>query len=722
MRAGPVLLALLAVVAAGAAGTLALRGLRFDHNTRSLLRRDAAADRTEATLASDFGAEDILLLAWRSDGLDPAELARIRRIREELSAIDGLEEVYGLGGPEIAVRLEGEFVFHPVRPRDVETPERRAKLAGALRHAPYYGILYNADLDALGVASSFVPAPWPKRRATLEKVREVARRHEAPGRRIHVAGVTALTADAGAYAVQDLRRIGLLALAVSVAVLLVLCRSVRETLVAVAATGLPPLLALGFASAFDIPVTALGAALFPVLAVVGITSSVHLLNAYGEERAAGAASDAAARAAARRLAAPIVLSLSTTGVAFASLRATGVPAFHAGGEVVAVGMFLAIPVVLLGIPAALAFLHLPPPKKRKDAPRLDAAAGVIGRRAPWIAAAATVLAVGGLALLPRADVRVHVLQAFQPESRIARTYRFLEDNLTATVPVDVLLDARKEATEAEIVADLERFDRRAESDAWVHSALSLATLVRYGQRISPIPVDEPAALLVLRSPQFAHVTKRFEDREARRYRIKLRVHEGSPPEVLERLEEAADGLETGTGRLTGLYVRAVGTTRHLVRDLLRGSALMTLLVLATIVVALRSVRLGFAAVVPNVLPVAVVFGGAVLLGWPLDVSSVAVGAVAIGLAVDDTLHVVFRLAAEHRAGCSLEEAWRATRRSVGRALVLSTVVLVAGLSCLAFSAFVPTARFGIFAAAASAVALPADLVVLPAFVRLFRSL
>jgi hypothetical protein len=199
------------------------------------------------------------------------------------------------------------------------------------------------------------------------------------------------------------------------------------------------------------------------------------------------------------------------------------------------------------------------------------------------------------------------------------------------------------------------------------------------------------------------------------------VREGTPPEVLDRLQAATDEFESGDATLTGLYVRAVGTTRRLVRDLARGTLLMGLVVMATVGVALRSWRLGLAALAPNLLPPAVVFGGTALAGVALDVSAVAVGAVAVGLAVDDTLHVVFRLVAERRRGLSPGEAFVATQRSVGRALVLSTVVLAVGLSCLAASSFVPTARFGLFTALACAVALPADLLLLPACVRALRA-
>ncbi|MHC4731846.1 MAG: RND transporter family protein, partial [Planctomycetota bacterium] len=396
---------------------------------------------------------------------------------------------------------------------------------------------------------------------------------------------------------------------------------------------------------------------------------------------------------------------------------------RSGGLIVALGMLLAIPVVLLGLPAAIALIRPPARLARAGALArpLAAAAAWALRRRTWVLGAGISLCFAGGALATRARLQVDVLQAFQPGSAIARTYRFLEDRLTAVIPTDAVLDARAGVDEVDVLRELERFSDRALTDPYVTNAMSLATLVRFGKSVSLVPVDDRAALLVLRMPIFAPITRRFEDRAIHRYRVRLRLKEGAPPEVLDRLEGHAAAFTTGEANLTGLYVRAVGTTRHVIRDLGYGALLMAGVVMAAIAVFLRSWRLALAAVVPNLLPPAVVFGFAAVIGQPLDVAAVAVGAVAVGLAVDDTLHVLFRLAEERRRGLALGDAIAAAHGSVGRALVLSTIVLTAGLGCLALSAFKPTAHFGLFTAAACAVALPADLIVLPAFVRAFRA-
>lgn len=712
--------AFLVLLAAGAVlSAVALNDLAFDHDTRSLLRADPTADAREEQLGEVFGAEDILLLAWETDDITaPDEFARVLAVTKGLQAIEGLDEVYSIANQPVL--LSGAPLPTLLDAENFTTPKARAQVRQALRLAKVYsGTFYSRDLDVLAVASSLKPGTRAEREATLVRVRRVAARFEGT-EQIHVSGVTPFAVEAAEYAISDLKRLGLLAFLVAVVVLLLLCRSVRETLIAAIATSLPPLYALGLAAALDLPLTALGAALFPVMAVVGITSSVHLLNACGEEGPGGAGR------AARRLAPPIMLSLLTTAVAFFSLRATGVPAFHDAGVVVAMGLLAAIPVILLGIPAALqlaAARH-----RRRRTRRIDRFLLGMGRfvrkRAGAIAWSGLALALACAWLVPRSRLQVQVLQAFQSDSNIAKTYGFLEQRLTATVPLDLVLDARKAdkakgvkaATDAEILRDLRAFDAAASAIGGV-DALGLNDLVEYGRNV----VDNDAFALGVLRGAMATITSRFEDFEGRRYRVKLRIHEGTGPEVLDQLEELAKlHFQCGKATLTGLFLRAVGTTRHLIVDLARGTLLMTLLVVLIVAAALRSLRLGLAALLPNLLPPLVVFGVAAAAGMPLDVSAVAVGAVAIGLAIDDTLHILFRVSREIRRGRSVESALLRTQRSVGRALVLSTVVLAAGLSCLIFSRFLPTARFGLFAAASSVVALFADLLLLPALLRVLR--
>ncbi|MEE8106264.1 MAG: MMPL family transporter [Planctomycetota bacterium] len=727
IRAGP-LAFLAAAFLAAAAALFALPSLKFSHDAGSLLRGDAQANERQVELRRAFGSDDIVLIAWSASVLDPAEFARLLEVTRAVESVRGLEDVYSLAGDNVPLPLDS---LRGMSERDLATPESRAALAKALRASKIYeGTLYNSALDTLAIATTVAPAPEADRAAVIDELRAVLDGFEEPESPIHLAGVTALAQDASRYAFADLKRVGVIASIVALALLFLLCGSWRETLAVAVATALPGLYALGLAAVLGLPITAFGAALFPIVAVVGLTASVHLLNAFGELRRRGATVEEAAARARARIAAPTMLSLSSSALAFLLIGATGVPAIRDGGILVAMGLMGAFPIVLFGIPELLVLLK--PPARRAPALRADRfilRLDRFGRRRRR-----ELLVLGSLGLLvamaafPGARADATVFHAFHPDSRVARTYRFLDERLTAVMPADLVIRKTAGASTADVLRDLETVERELGTIEGIDSVMSFASLVRFGAAILGMDdrsVTEPsvltAVLPIIRGP-YASITHRFEDARKEIYRVKIRMRSDAPSASLDAIRSVAADLKSGDAYVTGLFPLAVDTAHRVASDLSRGVVLMLSVVVLIVGLSLRSWRLAAASVLPNLLPVTLVLGGAAMFGGSLGIAAVAAASVAIGLAVDDTLHLLFAVKRERRLGRDPERAVARSLRSVGRALVWSTIVLVAGLACLGGSLFVPTARFGIFTAAAAFVALLGDLLLLPAMLRTIKGL
>jgi predicted RND superfamily exporter protein len=131
----------------------------------------------------------------------------------------------------------------------------------------------------------------------------------------------------------------------------------------------------------------------------------------------------------------------------------------------------------------------------------------------------------------------------------------------------------------------------------------------------------------------------------------------------------------------------------------------------------RSLRLALLGLVPNVLPIVLVLG---LMGWlgiPLDMMTIMIASVAMGQAVDATIHYTFRWQAERRGGATADDAILLSHGSVGRAIFVTAFTVVGGFWVLVFSNFKPTIYFGIFTSVAMASAIAASLVLLPVLLR-----
>ena len=174
------------------------------------------------------------------------------------------------------------------------------------------------------------------------------------------------------------------------------------------------------------------------------------------------------------------------------------------------------------------------------------------------------------------------------------------------------------------------------------------------------------------------------------------------------------------GREFGLDVAAVGKSEiyqamnpYVVESFLRSISLAMFLVTLLLIIVFRSVRLGLLALIPNCLPL--IFGGAFffLFQKPLDIGTVLVMSVCLGIAVDDTIHILTNYSRLLRDGASPKEALVEVVSHTSPALIATTIILVSGFGTLAFADFVPNMYFGIMTALILSSALITDLLFLP---------
>ena len=133
-----------------------------------------------------------------------------------------------------------------------------------------------------------------------------------------------------------------------------------------------------------------------------------------------------------------------------------------------------------------------------------------------------------------------------------------------------------------------------------------------------------------------------------------------------------------------------------------------------------SVGLGAVAMVPNLIPVLLFFGALGSGVAPLSLPVSLIGSMALGIAIDDTVHYLVRYGRERRAGADPEEASRLTARRVGRPIVITSVMLSGGFLLVTISPFATVAQFGALAAATMGVCLATDLMLLPALLVRWR--
>ncbi|MBZ0254048.1 MAG: MMPL family transporter, partial [Candidatus Methylomirabilis sp.] len=172
--------------------------------------------------------------------------------------------------------------------------------------------------------------------------------------------------------------------------------------------------------------------------------------------------------------------------------------------------------------------------------------------------------------------------------------------------------------------------------------------------------------------------------------------------------------------VTGDSLVASGAMTRLVNDMISSFLSAFVIIFFILAIEFRSIPLGALSMLPNILPTLLVMGLLGFLHEPIRASTAVIFAIAIGIAVDDTIHYFVRFAKEMHVDHDHEAAARRAMVSSGRAILFTTLLLTLGMGVLSFSDFVATRNFGILTGVTLVTALVADLVVAPALLVVFR--
>ncbi|MFH5803008.1 RND family transporter [Alienimonas sp. DA493] len=466
------------------------------------------------------------------------------------------------------------------------------------------------------------------------------------------------------------------------------------------------------------------------------------------------------------------LTLGTTAIGFGSLLTANSDAVRALAVQAATGL------VCLGFSTLAAFGALArrcrPPRPAGDRLAWNPAVPVGGwaARHPAVAlglGAAAVVASGlgalGSAGLPLPggvgwrglSVDSRMLETYDEAHPAARVVRRVERDLGGVIAVEVLLFAAEEEAKAEngngpgellapaVYADVLSFAAEARTLPGVLSVRgypdlyqrTLAGVARDATVLAEAPAGPDAAE---RLRQAGALLERaapgslapFLNADASAGRVVVRVADVGTAATLRLSERLGtllnerfppdDPVRNPHGiswRLTGDgYVNAVGMNRF-IRDFLWGLTGATGVIFAVIGLLFRSVRAGLIAMIPNLTPLILTLGYMRLRGLDLNAGNAIVFAVGLGVAVDDTIHFLARFREERTAGRSVSESVAGALAASGRAIVLTSGLILAGLSVLLWSEFVPTRRFAELTCVTLFAALIGDLVLLPAALTLF---
>jgi hypothetical protein len=212
--------------------------------------------------------------------------------------------------------------------------------------------------------------------------------------------------------------------------------------------------------------------------------------------------------------------------------------------------------------------------------------------------------------------------------------------------------------------------------------------------------------------------------DTRNVRISMRIRDTTPGlDRAELLQELRDDIETALGedadyKMTNLFVLYQDILERLFRSQVLTLGIVLVAVFVTFLVIFRSLRVALIAIVPNILVIVTVFG---IMGWlriALDLMTITIAAVAMGIAVDNSIHYIHRYRSEARTSDAASAIFN-THGSVGFGMLYTTAIIVVGFGSLAFSDFIPSVLFGVLTGVALSSAFLFNATVLPVLLARF---
>lgn len=667
------------------------------------------------------------------DGTPLPELLRtLDRLTQAAAGIPQVTEVMSLTAVRVPLWQRGALAFAAPLPAYLLEPGEEAELEAQygelLAAGAFTGRLVSADGQRLLVAARLgLPLDdLDGRRVAVHRFRDAVEGGAPAGMRLHFGGVSVVEL---AFETQVLRD-QLLATALTVLVLGGLLLAVLGSWPAVLACLLPVAAAvpatLGLMGWLGQPVTIINTVLPALILVIGVSDAVHMLLAWQQARAAGADRLAAVDTMLAVTGRACFYTTLTTVAGFLALQSAVLESVGSFGRCAALGILLAWLSNQLLLPWLLRRVAV-----RHEAPHgvtlrladrsIDLAFRAAAKRPHRVVTVAAAAAVAACFTLPLLDVDQHFNEELPAAHPVSRAQAVLERDFGGFLGPEISL----RRVDGGSMLD---GDGIARLDAFVADlrALPETTEVRSIRDLLPrsVPAAERgAALAALRAhPQTGAQTRELISAGHDRLAIIVRTGDIGTARAAayrERIRELLHAhwntrFETG---IVGQWWLAQHGMRLLLRDMLAGIATALLLVLPFLWLAIRERRLFVAAAAANLLPLMLPLAFMALSGITLRIGTAVVIAIALGIVVDNTLHIALRLRAD-RAGESADERLRRALDGSGRAVLFTTLALVGGFLSMTANELTAIRHMGIVAAVTFVGAMLADLVVLPAAYRL----
>jgi predicted RND superfamily exporter protein len=689
-----------------------------------------------------------------------ATLEKIKRITAEAEQVDGVEKVHSLTNvPDPMADFNDP---RPLIPRIPTDPEGLEALRRKAEGIPIYLNMVSRDGKGAAILIFFKPQVGEdefaqKRRD--DRLQEIVAREQGP-EALYLTGMQHITLNESQLMERDLRTFTPLSL-IAIMVVLGFCfRNVRGVLLPLMSVLCGVVWTLGIMVLAGDAITIGTEVLPPLLIVIGSTYSIYIIAQYEDEVPKGGTAPEVVLRALTRVSVPVTVAAFTTVVGFVALLVNRIATIRALGLYAAVGFACLTIVVLTLMPAVLTLLPLPQRVARKESDRLSRVLAQVAHfdrqyRVPIMVAAALLVipCVWGVSRI-RADS--NFIQYFKKNSPVRRANEIIGEKIGGTQNFDVIINSGKKdgATTLDLLKRIKGLQTHLATLPGIDQTVSIVDVYELvdraiqsngnaggggegGKPAAPpassagtptttfwehpeqLTQVKPFVYLYQQSEGSAKIFAALLSSDSSIARVVVRTRLTSSSDIVRTANEVrrygkAHFPPEVTVRPTGSLILLNEASEDLVWGLVTGLGVVLVVIFVVLSLLFLSVKVGFLALLPNILAILILFGVMGLMGITLNLGTSIIASIAIGIAVEDAIRYLARLSDEIRTTHDQEKALFQTISTVGKPIIYASTALSLGFLVFLFSSFVPIQKIGFLTALTIAVANVNDLVLLPA--------
>ena len=585
---------------------------------------------------------------------------------------------------------------------------------------------------------------------------------------LFLGGISVISDDLIRFVKQDLKIFGIGIAFFLVITLSIIFGKVRWVVLPMLCCVFSAIAMMGFLGAFGWKVTVISSNFISLQLIITMAIAIHLIVRYRDLllRNPEAEQRQLILDTVSLMLTPCLYAALTTIAGFGSLLLSDILPVRTFGWMMSAGIAVSLATTFLLFPAGLMLLSKEAPQVIK-AKRFSFTAAL----ARFTEARGTLIILGGYLILimslvgfTRLVVENSFINYFKDNTEIYQGLKVIDEKLGGTTPLDVIVELEmpkasaamaETKTEKPSDEDFDEFDEFEEANDekyWftakrmalatkIHDyldslpetgkVLSLATMLKIATKLNNgKPLDNFQLALV-----YGELPEKFKriilkpyvspQHHQLRYSIRIKDSEKSlrRDALLKKIRYDLVnklGFKQDQVHLTGLLVLYNNMLQSLFKSQILTLGVVVLVLLGMFVVLFRSLKLALIAIVPNLLAISVVLG---IMGWlniPLDMMTITIAAISIGIAVDNTIHYIYRFKYEFQYERNYVKTVHQCHGSIGRALYYTSLTIISGFLILTLSNFIPSIYFGLLTALAMLIALLAALTLLPQLIMVFK--